>query len=381
MEKIFTLFLFFAFLQTTSAQTINKILQSQKMGEEREIKIKLPPDYDTEKSKKYPLIIVLDGDYLFEPMVGSADYFTYWDEIPQPIIVGINQKQTRFNDTSFDSNRFLPFDKGARFFEFLGMELLPFLNQNYRTSKFVMVAGHDVSANFINYYLLKPEPIFQAYLNLSPDFAPEMANRLREKFSGIDRPTWFYLATASNDVSQLRTQSLQLNEHLSIIENKNFNYIFEDFERGDHYTFPAKAIPSALEQIFKPYAPISSREYDEILAGKDSPYLYLAAKYETIKKYFQLDIPIRKQDFLIIGRAIEERKEWQELEKLGRLASNHHPNHTLGTYYLARVLEETGEPKKAMQVYRSAFEKKDVSHITVDYMMQRAEAIKRDFNY
>ena len=381
MKKIITFFSLFLLIQSNFAQTSYKTIKSQKLGEDRELKIQLPRNYDSEKTKRYPLVIVLDGDYLFEPMAGSADYFSYWDEIPQCIIVGVNQQKTRFEDTAFDKERFLPHEKSAKFFEFLGIELLPYLDQNFRTSKFVMIAGHDTSANFINYYLLKEKPLFSAYLNLSPDLAPEMANRLTDKFRSIDRPTWFYLATASNDVPQLRDGSLRLDDELKKVENENFNYIFDDFEGGDHYTFPARAIPAALENIFEPYSPISSKDYNSIVIAEGSPFEYLENRYKKIEEYFDIKIPIRKQDLILIGKAIEERKQWEELEKLGRVANVEYPDYTLGTYYLARALEETGKPKKAMQTYRSAFGRKDISGITVDFMMARAEAIKRDFNY
>ena len=39
--------------------------------------------------KHIPLILVLDGDYLFEPFSGCVDYLSYWDEIPEAIVVGI----------------------------------------------------------------------------------------------------------------------------------------------------------------------------------------------------------------------------------------------------------------------------------------------------
>ncbi|HET8753187.1 MAG TPA: alpha/beta hydrolase-fold protein, partial [Salinimicrobium sp.] len=164
--------LFLAFMLTFSeafSQTIYKTINSSKLGEERQLKIQLPRNYESNTEKTYPLIIALDGDYLFEPMAGNVDYYSYWDEIPEAIVVGVLQDGNREADCLYDDQRFLPADTGASFFEFLGMELLPYLDENYRTARFVVVAGHDLSANFINYYLFKPEPLFHAYINLSPD--------------------------------------------------------------------------------------------------------------------------------------------------------------------------------------------------------------------
>jgi predicted alpha/beta superfamily hydrolase len=159
-------------------QTIYKNLKSSKLGEERQLKIQLPRNYDQNKEKTYPILVVLDGDYLFEPVAGNVDYYSYWEDIPEMIVVGINQSTSRESDSFYDEHTFLPAGTGASFFEFIGMELMPFLESNYRTAPFRVIMGHDYTSNFINYYLFKENPLFQGYINLSPDLAPEIETRI-----------------------------------------------------------------------------------------------------------------------------------------------------------------------------------------------------------
>ncbi len=93
MKKFYLISLLFLAIQLAYSQTIYKTIKSSKLGKERELKIQLPRNYDRIQTKNIPLIIVLDGDYLFEPMAGNVDYYSYWDEIPESIVVGVNQMQ------------------------------------------------------------------------------------------------------------------------------------------------------------------------------------------------------------------------------------------------------------------------------------------------
>jgi uncharacterized protein len=381
MKKLYLIPLIFLATQLIYSQTIYKTINSSKLGKEREIKIQLPRNYEQNSKKNYPLIIVLDGDYLFEPMAGNVDYYSYWDEIPEAIVVGVNQVQSRDDDSMYDPQRYLPEKKGAQFFEFLGMELLAFLDNNYRTSKFVAIAGHDITSNFINYYLFKPEPLFHAYINFSPDLAPEMDTRLAEALANRSRPVWFYLCTGSNDIPELRKSIKELDSKLAVLDHQNLNYLFEDFDAASHYTLVSRALPKALEHIFVSYKPIGLEEYDQFVMEGNSPYNYLTEKYKIINDNFGINKKVRINDFLAVGKALEFVQNWDDLERLGELARKQYPGSALGTYYLARSYEATGKTKKAMKTYQSAYGQEEVAFVTVDFMLKKAELIKEDFGY
>lgn len=373
------LFLAFGFV---NGQTRYETIKSSKLGTSRDLKIQLPRNYEHNETKKYPVILVLDGDYLFEPMAGIVDYYSYWDNIPEAIVVGVNQVKSRDNDSFYDDVRFLPSKTGAEFFEFLGMELMPYLDKNFRTTPFTVIAGHDLTANFINYYLLKERAIFDAFINLSPDLAPEMADRLETSLKNIQKPQWYYLATAEEDIPELKEDIMDLDQRLKLIENSNLHYTFDNLEGSDHYTLTGKALINALQSIFNGYGPISIKEYDtRIVNSEISPFQYLVDKYDRIEKNYKLTIPIRVNDFMAVGKALEFHQNWNALEDLGDLARNHYPRSMLGTYYLARAYEATGHSRKAMKTYQSAYEQDPVAHLTVDFMLQRAELIKEDFGY
>ena len=142
MNRYLTLIVLFIGVNTISAQTIYEEFESYKLDDRREIKIQLPRNYKDNLEKSYPLFIVLDGDYLFEVVAGNVDYYSYWEDMPEAIVVGINQVKSRDADCYYSEQNSLPIESGARFFEFISMELIPHLIGNYRLTDFRVAVGH-----------------------------------------------------------------------------------------------------------------------------------------------------------------------------------------------------------------------------------------------
>lgn len=382
--KISTLlgFIFLFNYISASSQVIYEKINSEKLGSPRKIKIQLPRNYTTNKDKKYPIILVLDGDYLFEPVAGNVDYASYWEEMPESIVVGVMQGDQRYTDCSYDQATSFPDDNGSKFFEFLGLELIPYIDNKYRTAKFIIGVGHDFTANFLNYYLFKDPPLMNGYINLSPDFAPMMEARLAERIPNISQRIFYYTATGTDDVKGLNAAARNMNIRMQGIKSSTFNYYYDNFEGASHYSLVGKAIPNALDKIFSMYRPISKQEYSDVLLKIDTPiYDYLVDRYKVIEDLFGLKINIRVNDFMATATAAEKKKQWDSLLKIGNLAQKQYPETTLGDYFLGRYYEETGNTKKAMRTYQDGFDKKEVEFITVDFMLDKAAKIKKAYGY
>ena len=378
---IYTLFLVFVIV-SVDAQVIYQSIESYKLGESRELKIQLPRGYSSNEAKSYPVIVVLDGDYMFEVVAGNVDYYSYWEDMPEVIVVGVNQFEKRFDDCLYSEQNSLPVETGASFFEFIGMELIPYLEKTYRTVNFRTIVGHGETANFINYYLLKQQPLFQAYMVISPELAPNMIDYIPERLAKLESKTFYYLANTSNDTNSIKSMTQALNTDLSTIESKNLLYSFDSFDGPSHYSVPAHAVPKAIESVFYVFQPISKKEYSDVLLKLETPiHLYLEEKYKTIEDLFGLTNPIRVNDFIATSRAAEKKKQWDSLREIATLAKRQYPDSVLGDYFLGRYYEETGDPKKAMRTFQAAFDKEEVDFITIDLMLEKADKIKEDFGY
>ena len=144
--------------------------------------------YNPDSEIIHPLVIVFDGDYLFEPVVGQLQFQTYFDDMPSSIVVGIVQANERFYDGYCDEVTGFPKESGLRFHEFVADELIPYLDNKYKTSKFKVAVGHDLMGNFINSYLFKEDPLFNAYVCLSPDLSGTVKDYLGERLEFFNFP-------------------------------------------------------------------------------------------------------------------------------------------------------------------------------------------------
>ena len=381
MKRFLLLLITLVLSNTLTSQTIYKEINSEKLGESRQLKIQVPRNYDT-SDKKYPVVVVFDGDYLFEIVAGNVDYAAYWEDMPEAIVVGINQYQKREVDCYYSEQNSLPIETGAAFFEFVSMELIPFIDKNFRTENFKVAVGHGQTANYINYYLLKGVPLFQAYISLSPSLAPDMKTYLTEKMPKLEQKIFYYLAAANNDKGNIKEETEALAKSISSIENDNLLDHSEVFTDATHYSLPAQAIPKALQKIFLVFQPISLKEYKEtVLNLEGNPVDYLKEKYETIETLFGIKKPILINDFKAIEAAIKKKEKYEYFEDLGNLARKEYPDTLLGHYYLGRFYEETGKSKKAMKTYQSAYVLQEIGGITKDLVLELAEQIKADFGY
>lgn len=381
-KTIITLLTLCLAIQAHMAQVIYETINSVKLGQERKIKIQLPRSYNANNNIKYPIFIVFDGDYMFETVAGNVDHISYWEDMPPAIVVGVNQSESRFDDSMFSGKNSLPVDAGSNFFEFIGMELMPHIEKKYHAGSFRVAVGHGETANFINYYLLKPQPMFQGFICISPELAPRMIEYIPEAMSKIDRKTFYYLANSEHDTKSIKTMSETLDKNIASINNKNLLYDFSFFKDISHYSVPTLTIPRAINKIFKIYQPITKNEYKEVILNLEvSPVLYLQEKYQAISDIFDYDKEILLNDFIAIATAIEKNELFEYYEELGKMARKRFPDALLGTYYIARFFEETGEPKKAMRTYQSAYTLDEIGGITKDLMLEKAEMIKEDFGY
>jgi len=364
------------FCLSASAQKVADTIHSQKLGEDREIYLHVPASYKSNPGKKYPLLVLLDGDYLFDAFDGALAYGNYWDDLPEMIVVGINQGKTREEDCQVNAETGLPEEKGEKFFEFIG-EVVGSIEKQYRLSPFRIIAGHDVTAAFANFYLYKDQPMFNAYISMSPELATDMEKHIPERLAAIPTPIFYYQSTADGDVKSMQERIKTLDASLQKMGKPSLNYKFEEFKGASHYSLVLYSIPGALYQFFSVYQPISSAEFNDKIVKLPSGYVdYLKNKYETLEKVLGMKIPIRINDFKAIEAAILKNKAYTEFDALSDMARKSYPKAMLADYELGQMYEKTGDYKKASKSYQAAFQKEEIGDLTKDMMLDLADQMK-----
>nr|WP_321232611.1 alpha/beta hydrolase-fold protein [uncultured Psychroserpens sp.] len=377
MKKSLLFVISLCFCVQISAQVIYETFESRKLNTTRDLKIKLPDDYDPESELKHPVIIVFDGEYLFEPVSGQVSFQTHFDEMPESIIVGIIQGEERFYDSYFDEVSGLPFESGDRFYKFVEQELIPHLDANYNTSKFKVAVGHNIMGNFINAFLFHEAPVFQAYINLSPDFKGTMSANVATRLEWLEDDIFYYMATSDGDIKPIRETIKNTHSNLKDNDNQHLTYYFDELKGDSHYQLVTGALSKAMDRIFELYKPLDEKEIEE----KVVPYEgtlddYIVNRYKRIDDLFGISKPISEEELQQLITVAEERKDLESLYKIGKLANKLNPTSSFGTYYMAQYAEKLGKTKKAVKLYESALTLDEMSHINRAFIMSHVEGLK-----
>lgn len=378
MKQLCLLIAFICFIPVEAQKTV-ETFPSKRLNEDREITIGLPASYERNPTKKYPLLVLLDGDYLFDPFQGALNYGAYWDDLPEVIIIGIsqNKKDERSHDCAVDETTGLPAEGADKFFEFIGLELMPYIEKNFRVAPFKIIAGHDTTAGFLNFYLYKDQPLFDAYISMSPELALGMEEQIPERLALISKPIYYYHSTADGDVKKMQKRIIALDAGAKILTKPTLNYHFDEFKGASHYSLVLHSIPNALYQFFSVYQPISTSEFDTKIAVLPSGYVdYLKNKYEIMEKSLGIKMPVRINDFKAIEAAILKNKAYAEFEPLAELAKKSYPKAMLYDYEMAQMFEKTGDLKKAVKYYQNAFQKEEIGDLTKDMMLDKSDDLK-----
>ena len=377
-KHLFLLIVSFSF-SSIFAQFKLDTITSARLKEDRVISISLPYSYGKEKNKKYPLLLLLDGNYLFEPFSGALKYGNYWDDLPEVITVAIDQGKPfdRELESDVDDQNGLPIEKGAQFFDFITMELMPYLEKKYTIAPFKIIAGHDVTAGFLNLFLYKDNPLFDAYISMSPEFPKDMETRITKRLNLINKPLFYYQSTADGDLKKMQDLIKTLDTNIKTVNNPNLNYQFDDFKNASHYSLVLHSIPNALYHIFGVYQPISNTEYQEKIVKLPSDYVgFLTKKYDIIEKSYGIKMPIRINDFRAIEAAILKNNAFTEFEQLAALSKKSYPKAMLSQYHMGMFYEKTGDTKKANKAYMNAYNMEEIGSLTKDFMLEKADAMK-----
>jgi len=168
----------FAGTFTDVAGTVHQFtLSSGALGEDREILVALPDDYDA-SGTRYPVLYVLDAEWHFLPAVAAVRMLAETSYIashrlPRLIVVGVvNVDRSRDYTPTRRVNQpgfYFPTSGGGdAFLTFLEEELVPFVHDRFRAQPCDILAGWSFGGLLTMHALLDRPDIFDAYLAISP---------------------------------------------------------------------------------------------------------------------------------------------------------------------------------------------------------------------
>ena len=224
---------------------------SRVLGEDRTILVDLPTGYEYTQTR-YPVLFLLDGMAHFHHAAATADFLSRTGRIPQMIVVGItNTARTRDltpthvadSETSGGADTFI---------KFIEDELIPFVDERYRTQPCRVLFGHSLAGMFSVYTLFTKPQLFAGYVAASPhlqwddgrvvDLAEEILNGRPSLKSSL------YISLGDEpDYAESVDRFTRL---LEKADDSGLRWEYVVLEEDDHMSTPLKSNYEGLEMVF-----------------------------------------------------------------------------------------------------------------------------------
>ena len=374
MKKLL-LTLLVLFSAQVGAQIISENLGSKDMDDTRKITIVLPDGYD--KRQKYPLFVVLNASRLLEPTVTSLRYFTRTGEVPPSIIVGIYNQE---DDVTIPQETGVPFNDTAVFFEFVGQVVIPHVQSKYATNGFKGIIADGEGANFINYYLLKENSLFNAYISLSPNMTEKITNSIPEQLASFKTPIFYYLGWTQDEDNVTLKKITDLDKLMSVKKLERSFYFSQPFPQVTTSAVSIMGISEALNLFFEEYRPITMREYAEkVLKVQSNTTQYLEDKYKKIKDLYRIDKEPLLEDVKAIYAAILKNADFESIPILVKYIKPYYKNTALPDYLEGDYYQRIQEPQKAFRSLQRAYGAKEIDFVTKELVSQTLEKLQKEY--
>jgi predicted alpha/beta superfamily hydrolase len=270
------------------------ILHSNFLNEDREYWVSLPESYHIVGSsyKRYPVLFLLDGKAHFRSITGMVNYMSSGYNgnirIPEMIVVAI-QNVNRRRDLTPDkiiTKRENDSGGGDSFLSFLEDELIPELDQKYRTDPYRILFGHSLGGLLATHAYMKEKTLFNAFIAVDPSFGTWDANTMDKKLDAVTDQSFdrfIYIATANwgKRNSRNRDRHVRLYEALNSKCEGEFPAKLEYFENENHGSVPLIAFYNGISTIFEGYG-IYYRNID----SKEQ----LTQHFQTLSKRLSYDL-------------------------------------------------------------------------------------------
>lgn len=233
-------------------------LHSNILNENRVLNIYLPHGYSKNKSKKYPVIYLLDGsiDEDFIHITGLVQFgaFSWINILPESIVVGISNVDRKRDFTYPSKNKLdlkeLPTSgKSEQFIKFIQSELQPFIDQNYNTNATKTLIGQSLGGLLATEILFKHPNLFNNYIIASPSLWWDDASLLKYKPTPYNSKKSIYIAVGKEGPTMERVAN-ELFSKLNTKKTTNTKLFFEFFEKQNHGDVLHLAVYDAFEKIF-----------------------------------------------------------------------------------------------------------------------------------
>ena len=228
-------------------------IHSKVSKETRSLLIATPDGYDA-ATDRYPVLYLLDGEDNFVHVAGIVQFLAETERIPPMIVVGIENTE-RSRDLTPPTqveieSRFHPKNGGAdAFLQFVSSELIPYIDQHYRTRSYKVLVGHSLGGLFAVYTLASNPRLFNAYIAIDPTLSWNNQSALAKAETTI-RTTKELTSDLYITVTEENDDVHRLREILKERDIKGLRWTFKQMPDETHTSIVHQSVYSGLDSIF-----------------------------------------------------------------------------------------------------------------------------------
>jgi predicted alpha/beta superfamily hydrolase len=219
-------------------------IKSEILDQDRKLFVYLPTDYHKDTTKTYPVHYISDAPRTSNLYFDLIRLHAMTNDVPRSIVIGLSSDR-RNENFNFKSN-------AGKYLEFVQNELIPFVEQHYRTKKYKVFAGHSAGGNFVMYTFLQNPELFNAYIAGSPGPVKQLIDFANN--SAIDLKTedyrFLYASVGTdNDTDTLSFRSLE--KIMSENKAKDHEYHFKINQCENHISNIAVNFQDGFQKLYE----------------------------------------------------------------------------------------------------------------------------------
>lgn len=243
-------------------------IQSVELSEKRILNIYLPEGYNKDDTLKYPVVYLLDGsaeeDFIHIVGLYQFNSFPWIHRVEKSIIVGIasvDRKRDFTYETSIqqDKMKYPTAGRSGKFIAFLENELLPFIENNYKTSSSKTIIGQSLGGLLAAEILFTKPALFSKYIIVSPslwwDNASLLGKPAEKSWAGITQKIEVYVGVGKEGLvpgDNPRVMEVDANllaDKIKSSKSKMIKVFFDYLPQENHATVLHLAVFNALRLL------------------------------------------------------------------------------------------------------------------------------------
>jgi len=319
---------------------------SKVLNEKRDILIYTPTGYE-DSNRKYPTLYITDGAENFFIATAIVNFLSRSGQIPRMVVVGIPNVNRNLDLSPSIIQGTSNQGGGNNFLNFFEKELIPYVDETYKTTNYRILFGHSLGGVFATYTMISKPELFNAFIAASPYLAYYNWYVINEAESKLADPSNFerqLFITLGNEPAYHES----LDKFTSLLEDntKTLRWDYQIFSDETHGSIPVISILKGLRYI-----------YSDFQLSMETASLGLEAilkHYSLVQSKYNYTVDISEATFNVIGYSLLQNGEIDKAIEVFKYNVELYPESANVYDSLAEALEQTGRIKEAAENYETA---------------------------